>query len=317
MKMSERLRLGISSCLLGENVRYNGGHKLDRWLRDTLGQFVEFVPVCPEVECGLGVPRETLRLVGDPANPKLLTTHSGIDHTERMTQWATRRAAELEQEALCGFVFKANSPSSGMERVRVYDAKGMPSKQGVGMFARAFMERFPGLPVEEDGRLNDAALRENFIERIFVQHRWQAIASKKSRGALARFHTVHKLLLLAHSPKHYRELGRLVAAAKERTPTELFAQYQALLNDALKLKATVRKHVNVLQHLLGYFKKQLTADEKQEVLEVIDQYRQGYTPLIVPVTLINHFVRKYDQAYLKEQVYLHPHPHELQLRNHA
>jgi uncharacterized protein YbgA (DUF1722 family) len=185
------------------------------------------------------------------------------------------------------------------------------------MFARAFMERFPGLPVEEDGRLNDAVLRENFIERIFVQHRWQAIASKKSRGALARFHTVHKLLLLAHSPKHYREMGRLVAAAKERTPTELFAQYQSLLNEAMKLKATLRKHVNVLQHMLGYFKKQLTADEKQEVLEVIDQYRQGYTPLIVPITLINHFVRKYDQAYLKEQVYLHPHPHELQLRNHA
>ena len=310
--MPDKVRLGISTCLLGESVRYDGGHKLDRWLRDTLGRFVEFVPVCPEFECGLGVPREPMRLVGDPADPKLVTIQTHVDLTSRMKKWAARRVRELEREDLCGYVFKAKSPSSGMERVKVYDAHGVPSKRGVGLFARAFMDHFPMLPVEEDGRLHDAALRENFIERIFVYHRWRQVG--KSRGALAAFHTVHKLLLMAHSPKHYRELGRLVA---ERASAGQCGRYLALLTEAMKLKATVRKNVNVLQHVLGYFKKQLTPDEKQEALEIIGRYRDGHVPLIVPITLLNHFVRKYDQPYLKAQVYLNSHPYELQLRNHV
>jgi uncharacterized protein YbgA (DUF1722 family) len=224
----------------------------------------------------------------------------------------------LEEENLCGFIFKSRSPSSGMERVKVYNEKGFPENKGVGMFARIFMEHFPLLPVEEDGRLHDVRLRENFVERIFSLKRWrELLGSKQSRGKLVAFHTQHKLLLLSHSQKHYRTLGKLVADAKHIPPQKLYPQYQTLLMEALKLKTTVKKNVNVLQHMMGYFKKQLSADEKQELLEIIDQYREEYTPLIVPTTLIKHYVRKYDQPYLREQVYLNPHPVELKLRNHA
>ncbi len=310
--------MGISTCLLGESVRYDGGHKRDRFITDTLGQFLEFVPVCPETECGLGIPRESMRLEGNPESPRLVTTRTKIDHTERMTKWARRRVQELEQEDLCGFIFKSRSPSSGMERVKIYNEKGIPDNKGVGMFARAFMEHFPLLPVEEDGRLHDVRLRENFIERIFALKRWRdLLGNQRSRGKLVAFHTQHKLLILSHSPKHHRTMGKLVADAKKIPPDRLYGQYEALLMEALKLKTTVKKNINVLQHMMGYFKKQLSADEKQELLEALDEYREGYTPLIVPITLIKHYVRKYDQPYLKEQVYLNPHPAELKLRNHA
>jgi uncharacterized protein YbgA (DUF1722 family)/uncharacterized protein YbbK (DUF523 family) len=316
--MEEKIRIGISTCLLGENVRFDGGHKRDRFVTDTLGQFLEFVPVCPEMECGLGVPRESMRLVGDPESPRLVTNRTKIDHTERMITWARKRVKELEKEDLCGFIFKSRSPSSGMERVRVYNEKGIPEKKGVGMFARIFMEQFPLLPVEEDGRLHDIKLRENFIERIFALKRWRDLLDeKKSRGRLVAFHTQHKLLILAHGQKHSRILGKLVAAAKSISPKKLYPQYQALFMEALKLKTTVKKNINVLQHMMGYFKKQLSAGEKHELLETFDQYREGYIPLIVPLTLIKHYVGKYDQPYLKQQVYLNPHPIELKLRNHA
>ncbi|MCG6946848.1 MAG: DUF523 and DUF1722 domain-containing protein [Deltaproteobacteria bacterium] len=316
--MENRIRLGLSTCLLGENVRFDGGHKRDRFVTDTLGQFLEFVPVCPEMECGLGVPRESMRLVGNPESPRLVTNRTKIDHTERMITWARKRVQELEKEDLCGFIFKSRSPSSGMERVRVYNEKGIPEKKGVGMFARIFMEHFPLLPVEEDGRLHDIKLRENFIERIFALKRWRDLLDeKKSRGRLVAFHTQHKLLILSHSQKHSRILGKLVAAAKSISPKHLYPQYQTLFMEVLKLKTTVKKNINVLQHMMGYFKKQLSADEKHELLETFDQYREGYIPLIVPLTLIKHYVRKYDQPYLKQQVYLNPHPMELKLRNHA
>ncbi|MDY6836918.1 MAG: DUF523 and DUF1722 domain-containing protein [Thermodesulfobacteriota bacterium] len=316
--MGSTIKLGISTCLLGEQVRYDGGHKLDRFLTDTLGRFVEYFPVCPEVECGFGIPRESLRLVGDPAAPRLVTSRSNEDHTERMLMWAHRRVGELESEDLCGFIFKSNSPSSGMERVRVYNEKGMPVKKGVGIFARAFMEHFPLVPVEEEGRLHDPKLRENFIERIFVFRRWRELLGQpKARGRLVTFHTKHKLLILSHSPKHYQMMGRLVAWAKGTPLKEVYETYEGLLMEALRLKTTVKKNANVLQHIMGYFKKELSSDEKQELLGVIDQYRQQYVPLIVPITLMNHYVRKYDQPYLEEQYYLHPHPLELQLRNHV
>jgi len=314
----EKIKLGISTCLLGERVRYDGGHKWDRFLTDTLGQYVEYVSVCPEVECGLPVPRESMHLEGDPDSPRLVTSRTKQDLTEQMVQWARQRVIELEKEDLCGFIFKSDSPSSGMERVRVYNEKGMPSKKGVGIFARIFMEHFPLLPVEEEGRLHDPKLRDNFIERIFTLKRWrEAIAQRLNRGVIVDFHTKHKLLILSHSPKHYQLMGRLVAKAKEIPLNELYQQYQTLLMESLKLKTTPKKNANVLQHMMGYFKEQLSHDEKQELLQVIDHYRQEYIPLIVPITLIQHYVRKYDQAYLKEQVYLHPHPLELQLRNHV
>jgi uncharacterized protein YbgA (DUF1722 family)/uncharacterized protein YbbK (DUF523 family) len=316
--MNNRIQLGISRCLLGENVRYDGGHKLDRYITGTLGQFVDFVPVCPEVECGLGIPRESMHLEGTLESPRLVTTRTGIDHTERMVKWAWNRVRNLEQEDLCGFIFKSGSPSSGMERVRIYNQKGMPDKKGVGVFASIFMEYFPLLPVEEDGRLHDMKLRENFVERIFALKRWRdLLGDNKSRGRLVAFHTEHKLLIMSHSPKHLRTMGKLVAEAKHIPPSKLYSGYQSLLMDALKLKTTIKKNVNVLHHMMGYFKKQLSPDEKQELLEIFDSYRQGYTPLIVPVTLIRHLVRKYDQPYLKQQVYLNPHPLELKLRNHA
>lgn len=316
--MEEKLKLGISKCLLGEKVRWNAGHKLDHYLTNTLGQFVEFVPVCPEVEAGFGIPRESFRLVGDPENPRLMTFKSKADHTERMTKWAQKRVKELEKEDLCGFVFKSDSPSSGMVRVKVYTDKGMPVKKGVGMFARAFMGHFPRIPIEDDGRLHNPNIRENFIERIFTMMRWrQVLAKRTSVGHLVDFHTRNKLLILAHSPKHYSLMGKLVASGKKFPIKELYTQYEILLMEALGLYATLKKNLNVLQHLMGYFKKQLTADEKRELLEVFDQYRNGFVPLIVPITLINHYVRKYDQPYLKRQTYLNPHPVELKLRTHC
>jgi uncharacterized protein YbgA (DUF1722 family)/uncharacterized protein YbbK (DUF523 family) len=314
----EKIKLGISTCLLGENVRYDGGHKLDRFLTDTLGQYVEYVPVCPEVECGLPIPREAMHLEGNPDSPRLVTTHTKQDMTDRVVQWARKRVIELEKDNLCGFIFKSDSPSSGMERVKVYNEKGMPVKRGVGMFARIFMEHFLLLPVEDEGRLHDPELRENFVQRIFTLKQWrEVLAKKKSRGNLVDFHTQNKLLILSHSPKHYQVMGKLVAQAKEVPIKELYTQYQILLTEALKLKTTPKKNANVLQHMMGYFREQLSSDEKQELLEVIENYRKGYIPLTVPITLINHYVRKYDQPYLKEQIYLNPHPLELQLRNHA
>jgi uncharacterized protein YbgA (DUF1722 family)/uncharacterized protein YbbK (DUF523 family) len=318
MAAHDKITLGISSCLLGNNVRYDGGHAWDRFLTDTLGQYVAYVPVCPEVECGFSIPRETLRLVGSPDAPRLVTVKSGQDHTGKMLTWARGKVEELEKEQLCGFIFKSKSPSSGMERVKIYDEHGVSAKKGVGLFARTFMEHFPLLPAEDEGRLHDPVLRENFIERIFTYQRWrEVVQQKKSIGALVAFHTRHKLLILSHSPKHYQAMGKLVAAAQKNALSSLYDQYQTMLMEALRIKATASKHSNVLQHMMGYFKAELSADEKQELLETIDRYRQGLLPLIVPVTLISHYVRKYDQPYLKDQYYLNPHPIELQLRNHV
>ncbi len=314
----EKIRLGISACLLGHNVRWNGGHALDRFLACTLGSYVEYVPVCPEMECGFGVPRDTLRLTGDPERPRLMVTRSGIDQTEKMEAWAYKRVFELEKENLCGFVFKSDSPSSGMERVKVYDDKGIPRKIGVGIFARIFMEHFPLMPVEEEGRLHDPVLRENFIETIFMCRRYRKIMDEKNRAAgLVDFHTRNKLLLMAHSPTILKKMGSLVAGSGKLTTSALVDQYEKLLSEAMALKPTPAKHTNVLHHIVGYFKKQLSADEKQELLEVIDNYRTGTIPLIVPVTLLAHYVRKFNQPYLREQTYLQPHPAELMLRNHV
>jgi uncharacterized protein YbgA (DUF1722 family)/uncharacterized protein YbbK (DUF523 family) len=314
----EKIKLGISTCLLGESVRYDGGHKLDRFLRDTLGQYVEYVPVCPEVECGFGIPRESMHLEGDPGAPRLITTRTKRDVTDSMLDWSRQRVKELESENLCGFVFKSNSPSSGMERVKVFDKKGMPHNSGSGIFAGVFMKHFPLLPVEEEGRLHDPALRENFIERIFVFKRWREMLEKgRKLSQLVEFHSRHKLLIMSHSPKHNSGMGKLVAKAKEIPPERLFDEYERMLMEALRLKASIKKNTNTLQHLMGYFKKQLTSDEKQEILEVIDHYHHGHIPLIVPLTLLRHNVRKYDQPYLKVQYYLDPHPIELQLRNHV
>lgn len=310
--------MGISTCLLGEKVRHDGGHKLDRYLTDTLGRYFDYVPVCPEFECGLGVPRESMRLVGDPESPRLVTTKTRVDMTERMAEWSRKRVRELEVENLCGFIFKSKSPSSGMMRVKIYGESGMPSKTGVGIFAKEFMAHFPLLPVEEEGRLHDPGLRENFIERVFALKRWREdLAGGRKRGVLVKFHSENKLLIMAHSQKHLREMGRLVAGAKNLPLAELFESYQSLLMEALELRASTAKNTNVLHHIMGYFKRDITPDEKQELLEVIGSYRKGIVPLIVPITLLGHYVRKYKPPYLLNQHYLEPHPVELALRNHV
>ncbi len=316
--MDDPIKIGVSSCLLGNNVRYNGGHSRSRFVTDTLGQYVHFVPVCPEVECGLPTPRPTMHLRGDPGNPRLVVTKTQEDHTRRMVTWAKKRLDQLATEELCGFIFKKDSPSSGMARVKVFNDKGQPVKKGSGIFAGMFMKRFPLIPVEEDGRLNDAVLRENFIEQIFTYKRWRHnMKTGRTMKNLVAFHTQNKMLIRSHSEQHYRDMGKLVAQQKKLTTAKRYQEYEQLLLKAMRLKATDRKHTNVMFHMLGYFKKVLSKDEKQEMLEVIERYRQGFVPLIVPLTLFNHYVRKYDQPYLKQQTYLNPHPAALKLRNHA
>ncbi|MYA28622.1 MAG: DUF523 and DUF1722 domain-containing protein [Nitrospira sp. SB0672_bin_25] len=311
------LRLGISRCLLGEPVRYDGGHKQNQFLVDVLGQHVEWVPVCPEVEAGFGTPREAMRLVDDVAEPRLLTVRSHHDYTGRMRRYAKTRVREFQALNLSGYVFKKDSPSCGTRRVRVYARDGRLLGTGKGLFAEAFQRAFPLTPIEEEGRLRDQGLRENFIERVFGYHRWQVLNARLTKGRLVAFHTVHKYLLLAHSQRHYRELGRLVANAKHHPVRELARTYGHLFMEALAVKTTIRKHVNVLQHLAGHFKNALSAKARTELHGVLSDYHHGFVPLSVPVALIGHYVRILDVPYVRDQVYLAPHPKELTLRNHV
>ncbi|MFN2357975.1 MAG: YbgA family protein [Desulfotignum sp.] len=311
------IKIGISSCLLGNLVRYDGGHSHDRFLTQTLGLFTEYVPVCPEVECGMSTPRDSLRLVGDPENPRLVTRKTGEDHTAKMHQWIQKKLPALEKENLCGFIFKSKSPSSGLYRIKVYGDDNKVKNNGVGLFARAFIRHFPRIPVEEAGRLNDPKLREHFIENIFSFQRWRNfLENLPTLGKLVAFHTENKLLILSHSQDMYRQMGKLVARGKDLPPSELFEAYEQLLIKSLDLKTTPKKNINVLQHAMGFFKTDLTGDEKQELLTSFSHYRDGYVPLIVPLTLIKHYVLKYDQPWLKSQTFLNPHPFELKLRNY-
>lgn len=315
--MTDSITIGVSSCLLGEPVRYDGGHKQDRYITDVLGQYFRFLPVCPEVGCGLSIPRESMRLEGDSAHPRLITGRSRVDLTDQMLAFCTAKMTELEEADLCGFIFKKDSPSSGLFRVKVYN-QGSAVKNGRGLFAAAVARRFPLLPMEEEGRLNDPPLRENFIERIFSYRRWKNfLASGPTLGGLVEFHSAHKLLMMAHSPEAYRHMGALVAHGKEWQQAELFTRYEELFMKGLALHASTKKNTNVLQHMMGYFKKQLSPEEKAELLEVIGQYHDHLAPLVVPLTLLRHYVRKYDQQYLQGQIYLSPHPAQLMLRNHV
>ena len=312
------MRIGISSCLLGEGVRFDGGHKRDTYLTEIFGRFVEWVPVCPEVECGLGTPRESMRLVSSAGGVRLLTGRTHIDHTERMTLYSRRRVDELSSSDLCGYVLKKDSPSCGLERVKVYGTHGVALKSGRGVFASRLIERFPNLPVEEEGRLSDPRLRENFVERVFAYSRLRNLfRSRWNVGALVAFHTAHKLILMAHSPEAYQRLGRLVGRAKGVRPSELETQYTTGFMTALTAIATVRRHTNVLQHMVGYFKDQLDRASKAELLAAIEDYRLALVPLIVPITLLRHYVRIHNVSYLAGQLYLEPHPKELMLRNHV
>jgi uncharacterized protein YbgA (DUF1722 family)/uncharacterized protein YbbK (DUF523 family) len=312
------IRIGISSCLLGEPVRFDGGHKRDPFLTETFGAFVEWVPICPEVECGFGTPRESMRLVHVDNGVRLLTVRAAVDLTDRMVEYARRRVAALDAEDLSGYVLKKDSPSCGMDRVKIYGTRGVPERSGRGIFAARLVERFPSLPVEEEGRLSDARLRENFIERVFAYWRLRRLFSDRwNLRALVDFHTAHKLILMAHSPEAYRQLGRLVARARGVGGADLKRRYTEMFMSALTVIATPRRHTNVLQHMAGYFKECLDASSKAELGTAIDDYRRGLVPLVVPMTLLRHYVRVHRVSYLAGQLYLAPHPKELMLRNHV
>ena len=313
-----QVRIGVSSCLLGQKVRFDGGHKRDAFLVETFGRYVQWVPVCPEVGIGMGTPREAIRLVRTADELRLVGVKTSTDHTEDMRRWSRREADRLAKAELDGYILKKDSPSCGMERVKVYDANAVPARTGRGLFAEALMERLPLLPVEEEGRLSDPRLRENFIERVFAHQRLRALFTGRwTVGALMKFHTAHKLTLLAHSPSAYSGLGRLVAKASEMPRAELRAEYESAFMRALAVMATPRRHVNVLQHMLGYFRKPLDVESRAELAASIADYQAGIVPLVVPITLLRHHVRRCGVEYLAGQVYLEPHPRELMLRNHV
>ncbi len=312
------IRVGVSACLLGQEVRYDGGHKRDRFLTDVLGSYVEWVPVCPEMEAGLGVPRPTVRLVHVDGDVRMIDPASGDDHTHRLEVAARRRIAGLRRLELCGFVLKRDSPSCGMERVKLYREKGMPKRETRGLFAGPLMEALPSLPIEEEGRLNDAVLRENFIERIFAYRRLRNLFSGRwTPGQVVAFHTAHKLQLMAHSPEDYRRLGRLVAGVKRQPRAEFREAYEAGFMAALTRRASRGRNTNVLQHMAGFLREALDPGDRSELAGMIHDYRAGLVPLVVPLTLLRHHARRHAVAYLLDQIYLEPHPKELMLRNHV
>ena len=317
--MTEKIRIGVSSCLIGEKVRWNGDHKQDRYVREILSRYFEYIPVCPEVEVGMGVPRETVALYGDPEKPSMISKKTQTDWTKPMEKYIKSRINTLSADDLCGYIFKSKSPSCGMGRVPLYSEFGSHKvKHGPGMFANAFINSFPLVPTEEEGRLNDPRIRENFIVRVFSFKRFNLLLNEKfSLGQWVKFHTQHKFLLLAHSRKHYDELGELVAHSKTIKPSELKKIYGELFMEALTSKSTPKKNTDVLLHMMGFLKKLLTKIEKEDILSTIEDYRSEILPLIVPVTLIRHQVKKYNVEYLRDQVYLNPHPKELMLLNHV
>ena len=317
--MTEKIRIGVSSCLIGEKVRWNGDHKQDRYVREILSRYFEYIPVCPEVEVGMGVPRETVALYGNPEKPSMISKKTQTDWTKPMEKYIKSRINTLSADDLCGYIFKSKSPSCGIGRVPLYSEFGSHKvKHGPGMFANAFINSFPLVPTEEEGRLNDPRIRENFIVRVFSFKRFNLLLNEKfSLGQWVKFHTQHKFLLLAHSRKHYDDLGALVAHSKTIKPSELKKKYGKLFMEALTSKSTPKKNTDVLLHMMGFLKKLLTNIEKEDILSTIEDYRSEILPLIVPVTLIRHQVKKHNIEYLRDQVYLNPHPKELMLLNHV
>ena len=310
-------RIAISACLTGHNVRYNGGHKSSDLCRTQLEEHFDWLPVCPEVAIGLGVPRDPIRLVGDPEHPAVVGTRNpGMDVTGPLASYGEQMAAELDD--ICGYIFMQKSPSCGLERVKVYQDNGHPAAQGGrGAYAAAFCARRPDLPVEEEGRLHDPVLRENFISRVYAYADWQRLLTEGlSRGALVRFHSRYKYLLMANNPQAYRQLGRLLGSmSRDDDPQVIGPRYFSQLMQALRRCASRGTHGNVLQHLSGYFKDALTQQDKAELQHIIDQYQQGVVPLVVPLTLLKHYLRKHPDPYLQQQAYLQPHPDSLGLRN--
>ena len=313
-----RLRLGVSACLLGRPVRFDGGDKRDTFLTEALARFVDWVPVCPEEEAGLGTPREAMRLVHHGGAERLVAVRSQRDLTDTLTDFAVTRVPQLIALNLDGFVLKKDSPSCGLTRVKVYSAHGVPARTGRGVFAAALCAALPTLPVEDEGRLHDPAIRENFFERVYAFRRVRRLLKDGTRvGHLVQFHTQHKLQLLAHSPAQYTTLGRLVAHERATAPERVRADYGRAFTTALTTIVTRARHVNVLQHTAGYFRRVLSPAARRDVAAAIVDYQRSLTPLVVPLRLIEHYARLHDVGYLCNQTYLNPYPHELMLRNHV
>jgi len=312
------IRLGVSQCLLGDLVRYDGGHARSRFVSDELAPWVEFVPVCPEVGIGMGTPRPAIRIVETDSDLQLIAPSTGENFTSAMLSFSRSTIAKLQTEQLDGFVLKKSSPTCGTDRLKVYREDVAVRKDGVGFFAAELMRLWPNLPIEDEGRLNDGPLRENFIGRIFARSRWHGlIDSGLNRGSLVEFHTAHKLLLLSHSEPGYRRLGRIVASLGMDEDSTIFEEYESVFNETLQTKPTPKAHVNVMQHALGHLKSLLSSEEKQEILRSIEDFKKGHLPLLVPINLIAFCVRVHQVEYLMGQIYFAPHPKELMLRNHA
>jgi uncharacterized protein YbgA (DUF1722 family)/uncharacterized protein YbbK (DUF523 family) len=307
--------LGISACLMGEQVRHNGGHKRDAFITGTLTEYFEFHSFCPEVGIGLGTPRPAIRLIASDNGPRAVGSRdSNLDVTDRLIAYSHTVFDQVA--SFSGFILKRASPSCGMERVKVYNDKNMPDPLGSGLFAAEIMERFPLLPIEEEGRLGDPGLRENFIQRVFIYHRWRTeYAESLTLRKLTEFHARHKLIFMSHDQNRSRELGKIAASANTDNLKPVSKAYITLAMETLKKMATRKNHVNVLQHIQGYLKRQLDTDDKQELLEVISRYHQGDVPLIVPLTLFSHHFRKSPNEYIEQSWYMRPYPAELKLRN--
>ena len=311
-----KIKVGISSCLLGEAVRYDGSHKHLRLATDSLSRYFEFVPECPEMGIGMGVPRKPIRLVGNIDSPRAVAVDdNSLDYTEALTAFGHSKAEEHDD--LSGYIFMKNSPSCGVFRVKVYQENGYPSPSpGRGLYAQAFIDKHPLLPVEESGRLCDPMLRENFITRVFAYANWQALIKEGlTTKRILDFHVRYKYCLMAHSPEKYAELGRMLADAGNHDPEVLGERYFAALMDTLRKLASRKTHTNVMMHLQGYLKKKISSREKAELGKIIEQYRTAQVPLIVPMTLLKHHFNNHPDPYINRQAYLQPYPDDLSLRN--
>ena len=312
------LLLAISECLLGSEVRYDGSGARSSFPHAALQGLFEYRGICPEVGIGLGTPRAPIRLVGEVAAPRVVGVKDpGLDVTEALADYGRARAAELG--GVVGYVLMKGSPSCGLFRVKVYphdgtEVTGAPTLKGRGAYAAAVTAALPDLPVEENGRLHDPVLRENFVTRTFAYSHWQALLARGlTRGRLVEFHSRYKYLLMAHSVPHYEQAGRLLSNLKEDLAGKARA-YLSVLMTGLANPAGRRNHANVLSHLQGYFKRALDGPARQELETLVHGYRRGELPLLAPLTLIKHHLREHPDEYLANQVYLDPHPGYLGLR---
>ncbi len=313
---NEMIKIGVSGCLLGQKVRFDAQHKYHWYINEILAKHFQYVSVCPELEIGMGVPRKAVRLIGNPEAPEMIEPVSGTNWTSKMQIYSDKKISNLSN--LCGFLFKKGSPSCGAFKTKVYGKNGIPQLNGRGLFADAFCKRWPLIPVEDEGRLNDPKLRENFLERVFGYYRLKTILSERfKREDWINFHEKNKFLLLSHSRKHYTHLGQLVASISNRTPAEFKDEYAKQYMEALAVMASPKKHGDALLHILGFLKKQINSEQKIDIIKSIENYRLGIHPLIVPITLLNHYITVYKIPYIQDQVYLQPHPADLSLRNHV